>query len=95
MDENKITEINEENKTDSLEEARNELKKVINEKVPAMARATIEESLFPVINTLSENDAREMAKMIREKGLLSLLMAGKKKKKELEKENKDLTDGKV
>ena len=78
-----------------IEEARNELREAIKGKVPAAVRPVVEESLLPMIDTLSENDARTMAKMIREKGLMGLLLAGKKKKKELEKNNADLTDGKV
>ena len=80
---------------EKIEEAREELRNAINNKVPAAVRPVVEESLLPMINTLSEDDARTMAKMIREKGLMGLLLAGKKKKKELEKNNADLTDGKV
>lgn len=80
---------------EKIEEAREELRNAINNKVPAAVRPVVEESLFPMINTLSEDDARTMAKMIREKGLMGLLLTGKKKKKELEKNNADLTDGKV
>lgn len=83
------------NDAEKIEEARNELREAIKDKVPAAVRPVVEESLFPMIDTLSENDARTMAKMIREKGLMGLLLAGKKKKKELEKNNADLTDGKV
>ena len=80
---------------EKIEEAREELRDAINNKVPAAVRPVVEESLLPMINTLSEDDARTMAKMIREKGLMGLLLAGKKKKKELEKNNANLTDGKV
>lgn len=80
---------------EKIEEAREELRNVINNKIPAAVRPVVEESLLPMINTLSEDDARTMAKMIKEKGLMGLLLAGKKKKKELEKDNADLTDGKV
>ena len=83
------------NDAEKIEEARNELREAIKGKVPAAVRPVVEESLLPMIDTLSENDARTMAKMIREKGLMGLLLAGKKKKKELEKNNADLTDGKV
>lgn len=80
---------------EKIEAARNELREAIKSKVPAAVRPVVEESLLPMIDTLSENDARTMAKMIREKGLIGLLLAGKKKKKELEKNKADLTDGKV
>lgn len=83
------------NDAEKIEEARNELREAIKSKVPAAVRPVVEESLLPMIDTLSENDARTMAKMIREKGLIGLLLAGKKKKKELEKNKADLTDGKV
>lgn len=80
---------------EELLRARKKLLSTVLSKVPTVARATVKESLVDLVDTLSKEDCTEMTKLLKEKGLMALMRQSKKKKKKLEKENADLTDGKV
>ena len=66
---------------ESLEKARNDLVKLISKKTPASARSVINETVIPMVSTLSESDCKAMADVIKKKGLMGALMTAKKKTK--------------
>lgn len=90
-----ITEETAESENEKLEKARAELIGVIKSKTPEAAQDFVVMSLQSTINTLSSDDCVNMAKIIKEKGLVGALTMGKKMKKKIQKSGEDINSGRV
>ena len=66
---------------ESLKEARENLIKIISQRIPASARGSIEQSIVPTVYTLNESDCIAMAELIKKKGLMRAFAMAKKKTK--------------